>query len=84
MVTSLTVFQVENARLIEKLRAKGIQVNTFDGWKAEGKWVKKGEKQKAFRVESGSVRVGIDPITGEDRYETKFKTAYGFTADQVK
>ncbi|MEG7660762.1 hypothetical protein, partial [Listeria monocytogenes] len=53
-------FQVENARLLEKLTG----VKSFDGWRAEGKWVKKGEKQKAFRVQSGVVRTGINPITG--------------------
>lgn len=76
-------FQAENARLLEKLAAKGIVAKSFEGWKAEGKWVKKGQKQKAFRVQAGVKRVGIDPITGEDRYEPVFKTAYGFTADQV-
>lgn len=80
MNTSRIAFQVENARLLEKLPG----VNSFDGWKAEGKWVKRGEKQKAFRVQAGMVKVGIDPITGEDRYEPKIVTVYGFTADQVR
>lgn len=77
-------FQVENARLIEKLREKGHKVNTFEGWKSEGKWVKRGEKQKAFKVQSGVRKAGINPITGEDEYEPLFKTAYGFTESQVQ
>ena len=77
-------WEAENARLLEKLAAKGIDCRSFEGWKAVGKWVKRGEKRKAFRVQSGTVRVGIDPITGDDRYEPVFRTAYGFTADQVK
>lgn len=72
-------FQTENERLLEKLPG----VKSFEGWKSEGKWVKRGQKQKAFRVQSGVVRVGINPITGEDRYEPKMVTVYGFTADQV-
>ena len=80
--TGLAAFQIENERLLEKV--KGVDVRSFNGWRLAGKWVKKGEKQKAFRVQAGVVRVGIDPITGEDRYEPKMRTAYGFTADQVK
>jgi hypothetical protein len=79
----LAEFQIENARLLEKLCAAGTEVRSFDGWKSVGKWVKKGQKQKAFRVKSGVRRVGIDPITGEDRYVDNIKTAYGFTAEQV-
>jgi hypothetical protein len=77
-------WEAENARLLEKLAAVGIDARTFDAWKAEGKWVKRGEKRKAFRVQSGVRMVGIDPISGADRYEPVFKTAYGFTADQVR
>jgi hypothetical protein len=83
MNTSRAEFQIENARLIEKLQAKGFKVNTFEGWKAEGKWVKKGERQKAFRVQAGT-RGYEDPITGNTIAEPIFKTCYGFTADQVK
>jgi hypothetical protein len=74
----------ENERLLEKLRAKGVEVRSFEGWKLVGKWVKKGEKQKAFRVQSGVYKAGIDPITGEDHYEPLMKTCYGFQASQVK
>jgi hypothetical protein len=74
---------IENERLLEKLRAKGIEVRSFDGWKLVGKWVKKGEKQKAYRVQSGSYKY-MDPITGEDRYEPLMKTCYGFAASQVR
>jgi hypothetical protein len=79
--TNLTAFQIENERLLEKI--EGQDVRSFEGWKRAGKWVKKGQKQKAFRVRSGVVRTGIDPITGADRYEPRIKTAFGFTADQV-
>ncbi len=82
--TNNIAWEAENARLLEKLAAKGVVAKTFDQWKAEGKWVKRGEKRKAFKVRSGVRPVGIDPITGDDRYEPLFKTAYGFTADQVK
>lgn len=77
-------FASENERLLEKLRDAGTDVRSFEGWKHAGKWVRRGEKQRAFRVQSGARRVGIDPITGEDRYEPCFKFAYGFTAEQVK
>jgi hypothetical protein len=70
-------------RLLEKLRAQGVEVRSFDGWKDTGKWVKRGERRKAFRVQSGSRRYEV-PGTGEERYEPIYKTAYGFTADQVK
>ena len=76
-------FASENERLLEKARAAGVVIHTFDGWKLLGKWVKKWQKQKAIRVKSGSRVVGIDPITGADRVEPVMKTAYGFTADQV-
>jgi hypothetical protein len=59
-------FATENERLLEKAREAGIEVRSFDGWKAEGRWVRRGEKQKAFRVKSGVRRAGINPITGED------------------
>lgn len=77
-------FQIENARLLAKLCEAGTVVKTFDQWKEEGRWVKKGEKAKCFRVRSGNKVVGINPITGEDRVEPVFKLAYGFTADQVR
>jgi hypothetical protein len=73
----------ENERLLEKCRAKGIEVRSFDGWKEAGRWVKRGQKQKAFRVQAGSYRAGTDPITGEDRYEAKMVLCYGFTKDQT-
>lgn len=76
-------FMAENERLLEIARLDGVEVRSFDDWKREGRWVKKGQKQKAVRVRSGQRRVGIDPITGEDRWEPHYKTAYGFTADQV-
>ena len=76
--------QIENARLLEKLTANGgPDVDTFDGWKMRGRFVKRGEKSKSFQVNAGVVRVGIDPISGEDRYEAKWRTAYGFTIDQT-
>ncbi len=81
MNVSRIAWQVENARLLEKVR--GVVVKTFEQWRAEGKWVRKGQKQKAFRVQAGVRRTGIDPITGEDRYEPNWVYAYGFTADQV-
>ena len=76
-------WESENERLLEKLRAQGIEVRSFDGWKDAGKWVRKGERRKAFRVQSGSRRYEA-PGTGEERYEPIYKTAYGFTVDQVK
>lgn len=76
-------FQAENERLLEKLQVRGMEVRSFEGWKAVGKWVKKGERQQAFRVQSGVRLVGINPITGEDEYAPNMKTAYGFTAKQV-
>ncbi len=73
-------FQVENAYHLSKIQ--GVEVDTYAGWKARGRQVKRGEKSKSFRVKAGSFR-RTDPITGEDVYETKFKTAYGFTIDQT-
>ena len=84
MNTGKAEFQIENVRLLEKLAAKGIDARDFNGWKLAGKWVKKGEKQKAFRVQAGVRAAGIDPITGEDVYVPNMKTCFGFTADQVK
>lgn len=81
--TGKLAFQSENERLLEKVRAGGIELRSFGDWKQRGKWVKRGEKQKAYRVKSGVVRVGTDIKTGEDLYEPKMKTAYGFTAEQV-
>lgn len=77
-------WQAENVRLLDKLCAAGIEVRTFDGWKEVGKWVKKGERQRAYRVQAGSRRIGIDPVTGDDVYVPVIKTAYGFGADQVR
>jgi hypothetical protein len=78
-MTAQLQFHAENERLLEKVAG----AKSFEGWKRIGKRVKKGEKQKAFRVESGVRRAGIDPITGEDRFVPVIKMAYGFTADQV-
>lgn len=75
--------QIENARLVEKAAANGAKINTFDGWKAAGRFVKRGEKSRGYRVKAGVVRTGIDPITGEDRYEDKFVTVYAFHVDQT-
>ncbi len=80
MNTAKIAWTAENTRLLEKL---GGKVRTYEGWKAVGKQVKRGEKQRGFRVQSGVVRTGIDPITGEDRYEPCMKTAYGFHESQV-
>lgn len=80
----LATFQVENERLLEKVRENGIEVRSFDGWKAEGRWVIKGMRRSAFRVQSGVVRTGINPVTGEDRYESRWVVAYGFTKDQTR
>ena len=71
-------FQVENTRLLEKLS----DVHSYDGWKARGKQVKKGAKQRAYRVQAGTIR-RTDPMTGEDYTEPRWVTAYGFGADQV-
>ena len=77
-------FGCENERLLEKVRATGTEARSFDGWKDVRRWVKRGEKRKAFTVQSGVRRTGIDPITGEDRYEPKWVTCYGFTLDQTR
>ena len=74
--------QLENVRLIDKLNP--AEVRTFEGWKAAGRFVRKGEKQRAFRVQAGYIRTGIDPISGEDRYEPLYKTAYGFHVSQTE
>ena len=76
-------WQIENERLLEKARATGIEIRSFDDWKSAGRYVRRGEKQVGVRVKSGVRRVGIDPITGEDRYEPVVKVAYGFLARQV-
>lgn len=73
----------ENERLLEKLRMSGIEVHSFEGWKGLGRFVKRGSKSRAFQVQCGMVRIGINPVTGEVWYEKKFKTAYGFTKDQT-
>lgn len=73
-------FQVENERLLGKVTG---EVKSYGGWKLAGRQVKRGEKSKSFRVKSGQVRTGIDPITGEDRWETKWVAAYGFTIEQT-
>ena len=77
---SRTAAQIENARLLEKVD----NVDTFDGWKAAGRFVRKGEKQRSFRVQAGFRRVGINPITGEDQFEPVFKIAYGFHVSQTE
>jgi hypothetical protein len=75
--------QLENVRLVEKAAANGAKINTFDGWKAAGRFVKRGEKSRAYRVNAGVVRVGINPISGEGRYEAKMVTVYAFHIDQT-
>jgi hypothetical protein len=80
MNTRKAEWQIENSRLLEKL---GGKVRDFNGWKAVGKFVKRGEKQRAYRVQAGVVRTGINPITGEDRYEPNMKICYGFHESQV-
>lgn len=75
--------QLENIRLVEKAAANGAKINTFDGWKAAGRYVRRGEKSRAFRVKAGVVRVGIDPISGEDRYEDRIVTVYAFAIEQT-
>lgn len=72
-------WQAENERLLEKL---GGRARSYAGWKAVGRYVKRGEKQKRFTVQSGT-RSEMDPLTGEMRAEPIFKTAYGFTEDQT-
>ncbi len=81
--TSKLAWESENERLLEKLRAKGIEVRSFDDWRNMGRYVKCGQKRKAFTVQSGYRKTGIDPMTGEDEYLPVLKTAYGFTVDQV-
>jgi hypothetical protein len=76
-------FAAENERLLEKARLSGIEINSFDGWKLQGKFVKRGEKQKAIRVKSGLRAAGTDPISGESIYEPCYKTCFGFTKEQV-
>lgn len=74
-------FQVENERRLEKLN--NPKIKSFEGWKAEGKFVKKGERQKSYRVQCGTFS-RMNPITGEMQAEPIFKLCYGFTADQVR
>jgi hypothetical protein len=76
--------QLETIRLVEKAVAAGEPINTFDGWKAAGRFVRRGEKARAYRVKSGVRRTGIDPITGEDRYEDNFKTVFAFHVSQTE
>jgi hypothetical protein len=47
----------------------------------QGKYVKKGQRQKAFAVKTTIQR--MDPITGECMTDFTTRTAYGFTKDQV-
>lgn len=75
-------FQIENERLLEKAREAGVEIRSFEGWKSVGKWVRKGMKTKTIQVRAGSVR-RVNTTTGEDEYDPRFRTAYGFTADQV-
>jgi len=74
--------QVENEYLLEKCREQGLEIRSFDGWRLAGRWVKKGQKQKAYRVRCGTTQ-RMDPITGEMIATPATKLAYGFTADQV-
>jgi len=71
-----------NEIYLEKARANGVEIRSFEDWKRIGKWVKRGEKQKSVRVKSGHFK-RMNPITGEDVYEPQYKFAYGFTKDQV-
>lgn len=43
-------FQINNQRLIEKLQEKYPNVDTFDGWKHRGRFVKRGEKSELFEM----------------------------------
>ncbi len=73
-------WQVENERLLEKMNG---QARSYAGWKAVGRYVMRGQKQKMFRVQSGS-RTLEQAGTGETYSEPIFRTAYGFTEDQTK
>ena len=75
-------WQVENEYLLEKARAKGIEIRSFANWKAIGRFVRRGMRQKMVRVQAGS-RSEMDPITGETYAEPIYKTAYGFTREQT-
>jgi len=76
-------FQVENERLLSKLRANGIEARSFSDWKDQGRCVIQGETAKSFSVQSGN-RKRENPITGEATWsEPIFKTAYGFLANQT-
>ena len=73
----------EQSWLREKARQQGTEIRSFEEWRQLGRWVRKGQRQRAISVQCGVRRVGIDPITGEDRYVPQYKTVYGFTRDQV-
>ena len=73
-------FQLQNAQRVHD--AKLPDFDTYHGWKSRGKQVKKGAKQRAIRVREGGFQ-RINPITGEEYWEPKYVTAYGFGADQV-
>lgn len=77
------IWQAENERLLEKARLTGTEIRSLADWNSRGKRVRKGEKCKTVSVQSGERHCGIDPITGEDRYEEYWKAAYGFVAGQV-
>jgi len=76
-------FQAQNAYLVEKAIEAGLDINTFDGWKAQGFFVKKGSKQQCYRVRAGS-RTVEDPLTGDFVSEPVFKHCYAFSRTQVE
>jgi len=75
-------FQVENARLVEKAIEAGIDINTYEGWKANGRYVMRGERQVSVRVRNGSYSQ-MDPITGAYFAVPKYSYAYGFMRKQT-
>lgn len=77
-------FKSDNERYLEAARATGVEIRSFDDWKQLGRFVKKGEKQKQVKVKVGYRKAGTDPISGEDLVAPTYRTAYGFTVDQVR
>jgi hypothetical protein len=74
---------VQNDILLERLsRETGRTIRSFEGWKAVGRFVRRGQKQKSFQVCAGH-RTEQDPLTGDDVTYPIFRTAYGFTEDQL-